>query len=366
MAALNKAIPQIKDASQFSKASEAPVLPPMFSRFRDDVARELVSSIRTDEPVLEGMLRYHLGWGDEDGKPLISPASQGKALRPTLCLFACQALGEGWQKALPAAVAIELIHNFSLIHDDIQDGDLERRHRPTLWALWGQPRAMVAGNTMRILADITYLNLVKQGVAKERALKGSALLVESYLEMIQGQCLDLSFERRMDIALEEYLTMISQKTGALMRCSMELGALLASDDEDVIAAFGRSGRLLGLAFQVQDDVLGIWGDEEATGKPTGNDIRRKKKSFPVVYGLQRANDRARNTLMSIYDKMRLDDGDVQQVLAILEETKARQHAQETLNEKAHLALREVESLPLPPWALQEMVDLVEFLTTRQY
>ncbi len=349
-----------------SKAPRTVPQPSMFARFRGDVERELILSIPTDESALDGMLRYHLGWADEKGQPLASPTPQGKALRPTLCLFACESLGGSWRKILPAAVALELIHKFSLIHDDIQDGDLERWHRPTLWSLWGQPRAMVAGNAMRILADTTYLNLVEQGIAEERALKGSALLVESYLEMIEGQCLDLSFEGRMDTALEEYLTMISQKTGALMRCSMELGALLATEDEGIVAAFGRSGRLLGLVFQIQDDVLGIWGDESATGKPTGNDIRRKKKSFPVVYALQNANGKARNNLRSIYDKMRLGDGDVQEVLTILEETKARQHAQEVTRQKADLALKEIEGLDLPTWAWQEMTELVEFLTSRQY
>ena len=312
------------------------------------------------------MLRYHLGWTDEHFQPLSSLAPQGKAIRPTLCLFACEALGGNWRAILPAAAALELIHNFSLIHDDIQDGDLERRHRPTVWALWGQPCALVAGNTMSSLADIVSLSLGDRGIDKIKALKAAALLSRSYLEMIEGQCLDLSFEGRMDITLKEYLTMVSQKTGALIRCSMELGALLATEDEDVIAAFGRCGGLLGRAFQIQDDMLGIWGDEETTGKAAGNDIRRKKKSFPVVHALQRSHGEAQGALKDVYNKASLDDEDVQQVLAILEETGAQENAHQTTQEMTHLALKEVENLEFPPWAWREIEGLVEFLNTRRY
>ena len=341
-------------------------LPSMFERYRDGVQRELISVTSSKAHSLYGMLRYHLGWTDEHFQSLPILAPQGKAIRPTLCLFACEALGGNWRAILPAAVALELIHNFSLIHDDIQDGDLERRHRPTVWALWGQPYALVAGNAMRGLADITYMSLVNRGVNKTRALRGATLLSRSYLEMIEGQCLDLSFEGRMDITLKEYLTMISLKTGALIRCSMELGAILTTEDEDSIAAFGRCGGLLGRAFQIQDDMLGTWGDDETTGKAVGNDIRRKKMSFPIVHALQRSHDDDRGTLKDIYNKASLDDEDVQQVLAILDESGAQLNAQQTTQEMTHLALKEVESLEFPPWAWQEIEGLVEFLNTRRY
>ena len=364
------------------KDNQLPPLPNMFDRYRDGLTGELQSAIPClslsdpgqgdtgagEYPVtpLYLMLQYHMGWASEDGELLSVPISQGKALRPTLCLFACESLDQDWTTALPAAAALELIHNFSLIHDDIQDGDLERRHRPTVWSLWGQPQALVAGNAMRTLADITALRLVERGVAEEKALRTSFVLTKGYLHMTRGQCLDLSFEDSLDIKLEEYLTMISFKTGALIRCGLEMGALIASSDENVVTAFARCGSSLGRAFQIRDDVLGIWGDESATGKAVGNDIRRKKKSFPIVYALETAGDTARQKLVEVYSKDELDERDVEDVLTVLDGLGVADYAQEMTREKAALALQEVSRVAMPSWARREIEEMVEFLAARQY
>ena len=357
------------------KSISGPSLPSMFARYRDGLDGGLRAAIpsphrgsgQPDLPeALYRMLQYHMGWADEKGALLAVPVSQGKALRPTLCLFACEALSEDWTRALPAAAALEFIHNFSLIHDDIQDGDVERRHRPTAWTLWGQPKALVAGNAMRSLADIILLGLTKWGVPEEKALRASFLLTRAYLDMTHGQCLDLAFEGSLDIGLEEYLTMISSKTSALIQCGMEMGTLIASDEETFIRAFARCGSFLGLAFQIRDDVLGIWGDEAATGKAVSNDIRRRKKSFPIVYALEVARDAARQKLVDAYSKIDLDDQDVGDVLTVLEELNVADYAQDVTREKADLALKEVRRVPLPSWARQEIEELVEFFTERQY
>ena len=347
----------------------------MFARYRDGLEAELRSTVpppqqrlgQVDLPAVPySMLQYHMGWTAERGDLLDVPVSQGKALRPTLCLFACEALSEDWGRALPAAAALEFIHNFSLIHDDIQDGDVERRHRPTVWALWGQPQALVAGNAMRSIADITALELTQQGTPEEKALRASFLLTRGYLDMTEGQCLDLAFEASLDTRLEDYLTMISCKTGALIRCGMEMGALIGSDEETSVRQFARCGGFLGLAFQIRDDMLGIWGDEAATGKAVGNDILRKKKSFPIVYALQVAGDATRQKLVDTYNKASLEEGDVQDVLMVLEELRVADYAQTFTLEKARLALKEVRQVPIPSWAQREIEELVEFLTTREY
>ena len=357
------------------KNSWGQLLPGMFARYKDDLDGELRAAM---EPAAEAsergdlaaalfrMLGYHMGWVDEMGDPLDAPISQGKAVRPTLCLFACEALSEDWARALPAAAALEFIHNFSLIHDDIQDGDVERRHRPTVWSLWGQPHALVAGDALRSLADITALGLTRRGVAEETALRASFLLTRAYLDMTTGQCLDLAFEERLEIGLEDYLAMISCKTGALIRCGMGIGALIASDEEETVQAFARCGSFLGLAFQVRDDVLGIWGDADATGKSVGNDIRRKKKSLPIVYAMEVSKDAARQKLVDTYSKQSLDDQDVQDVLAVMDELNVANYAQNVTREKASLALNEVRRLTLPAWAGQEIEELVEFLSAREY
>ena len=351
---------------------QGPALPGMFSRYRVGLREELraaVPALQLQAPEQGGlysMLQYHMGWADAEGSPLSELTAQGKAVRPTLCLFACEALAEEYTRALPAAAALELIHNFSLIHDDIQDGDTERRHQPTVWALWGQPRALVAGNAMRSLADTTALRLTERGIAEDKALMASCLLTESYLEMTKGQCLDLAFESSLEIDLEDYLTMISCKTGALIRCGMEIGALIAADSEAFARAFADCGKFLGLAFQVRDDVLGIWGDGAATGKGVGNDILRKKKSFPIVYALGVAGEPAKQRLVDVYHKAALDDYDVQDVLTVLDDLNVAGYAHEVTRRNADLALDGVSQVPLPSWAREEIEELAEFLAARQY
>jgi len=356
------------------------VMPKIFSRYRSQVEQQLRNEMRPSRfqrnrnMPLYHLLRYHLGFVDKQGR--IQAKALGKALRPTLCLFACEALGGDWLKALPAACAIELVHNFSLIHDDIQDGDLERRHRPTVWSIWGIPQAINAGNAMRDLANIALLDLQKD-LPPPKILKAFQILTQASLEMIEGQYLDISYESRLDITIQDYLEMISRKTGALIACSLQLGALLASEDEneneEVISAFRQCGRLLGLAYQIRDDILGIWGDEKSTGKPT-NDIIRRKKSLPVVYALEKACGEAQTELLQFYrgssDKGR-EGGSANnlaafhKVLSILEDLNAPLFAQRLAEEKCALALKQLEGIKLPPWAKEELEELADFLLNRE-
>jgi len=345
----------------------SPALPAIFSRYKRWVEQELACAVPgTPGFELHTVLRYHLGWVDRHGTPAAEPVSQGKALRPTLCLFACEALGGDPSRAGPAAAALELIHNFSLLHDDIQDRDLERRHQATAWSVWGEPKALVAGNAMQCLGDLAMLSTTRYGVAAETALSVSHRLTESYLEMIEGQCLDLDFESRTAITTQDYLHMIACKTGALIRCSLEAGAALGADDPAAAAAFARFGVYLGRVFQVRDDYLGIWGDQGTTGKAVGNDIRRRKKSFPVVYGLEHAADLARRRMLDIYKQEQLSEADVAEVLEVLEESGAPQTSQQLTLENAGRALQELSAMTLPPWARAEAEQLVDFLARREF
>jgi geranylgeranyl diphosphate synthase type I len=224
----------------------------------------------------------------------------------------------------------------------------------------------VAGDAMHCLAYRVALSLAERGVNQEKALKSSLLLVESSLSMIEGQCLDLAFEGALDIGLEEYLRMIRLKTGALIACSLEVGALLACDNQFHVQAFARYGAHLGRVFQVRDDVLGIWGNEKDTGKAAGNDIRRRKKSFPIVYALERASRAVCQELVSIYQKESLEEDDMDRVLAILEDMGAQGQAQSLITEEGFLALRELEETPLSSSARSEAEELVDFLVSREY
>jgi geranylgeranyl diphosphate synthase type I len=334
----------------------------MFQRYRANISRSLRDSLSQQHSDVYDMLRYYMGWVDENGRP--HEAMEGKALRPTLCLFACEAVGGALEMAMPSAVALELIHNFSLIHDDIQDRDEIRHNRKTLWAVWGDPKALVAGNVLRVVADECLHQLLDSGLDYDRALAAGMLLTEAYLEMIEGQYLDLQFEGRHDISMSDYLNMISRKTGALIRCSLNLGAVVGAQEQGVGDAFKESGRAMGYVFQIIDDVLGVWGDEETTGKPVGADIRRKKNSYPVVYTMGRANDKDQKMLNEIYEKDELDDSDVDSVLAVMDRLDVKNQAQQEAEKYANVALESLAPVELSREARQEVEDLAHFLLVR--
>lgn len=353
--------PQVK-VETHKQSHESVELPKLFNRYHPKIEERLRELLSRRDELLYRMMRYHLGFADEEGYP----ASQynGKALRPMLCLFTNEALGGEWRKALPAACAVELVHNFSLIHDDIQDHDLERHHCSTVWAIWGEPQAINAGDGMRELASLALLDLQEERVALEKILRASQILHRASLEMIEGQYLDISFEKRLDVTVQNYLDMILCKTGALMACSLELGALLASKSNKIITTFQQCGRSLGLAFQIRDDILGIWGDEHVTGKSRVSDILRKKKSLPIIYALGKGGI-SRDKLIKLYSQDELDHEDGEAVFAILEETGARLYAQRMAEEKCKLALERIKSLHLPAWAERTLSELTDFLLHRE-
>ena len=335
----------------------------MFVEYRGAIGASLRDALCGSLPVYD-MLRYYMGWVDVNGEPCAG--AEGKYLRPTLCLFACDATGGALRQAMPAAVALELIHNFSLIHDDIQDKDETRHHRKTLWAVWGVPKALVAGNILRITADAALESLRAQGLDRRRILPVVNQLTQAYLEMIEGQYLDISFEGQRDVGLNRYLDMIARKTGALIRCSFTIGALIGSDDPAAAAAFRESGKALGFIFQVRDDILGVWGDEASTGKPVGADIRRKKNSFPVVYAMSEAKGAAKRRLLEIYRKDEPGDADVEDVLQILDGVNTRGYAHALAAEHGEIALNALSAVELGGKALGEVEDLIEFLLVREH
>ncbi len=358
--------PQTGRAAVGAPTESGPALPSMFDRYRTHLERALADAVPPlgDHPV-NTLLRYHLGWSDRQGKSSPTPASQGKALRPTLCMFACEALQGEPRLAAPAAASLELIHNFSLVHDDIQDRGYERRHQPTVWALWGTASALVAGDAMQSLGDLTSTCL-ERCIPPATAIRVSGLLTESYLEMIEGQCRDLQFEQRETIAAEEYLEMIALKTGALIRSSLVIGATVATDDPDTTEGIARFGRAVGRLFQIRDDYLGIWGDDAITGKSTDSDIVQRKKSYPIVYAFQRATGANREELLRIYRQEALDENDVDRVLDILQEIGAADQTNTLSESTAEEARTSLSALALPAWAADEAESLIDFMANRLF
>ena len=339
-------------------------LPPAFERYHSEIDAELRSVLATRKSPLYEMMRYHLGWVDEQRRP--AQGSPGKALRPTLLLLACEAVGGTWHKAVPAAAAVELIHNFSLIHDDIQDNDRERRHRPTVWSIWGKPQAINAGDALATIAGLAMLGLTQHGISAEKQLRAHRVIYEACLRMIEGQYLDISYESRFDIVVGDYLQMIERKTAALIAGSLEVGALLGTNAKAIIRGLSNFGRNLGLAFQIRDDVLGIWGDERKTGKPWGSDIRRKKKSLPIVYALEKAEGKAKTELLNIYKREVIDDQDLDAVLRILDALQAQAYAQRIAHKYFDEGLEGIRGLPLVPSPRSELEEMARFVVERDF
>lgn len=230
---------------------------------------------------LERMFSYHLGW---EGKGSGEKA-QGKRIRPVMVLLCCHALGGEWRNALPAAAAVELVHNFSLIHDDIQDVSSLRRGRETVWVKWGTAQAINAGDAM-LTAAFMELDWLKDFYPAESVLAAQRILSTTIFNLCRGQTLDMEFETRAPDSLDEYWRMVDGKTAALLSACARLGAVLSNADGLVCDEFAEFGRLLGRAFQAQDDLLGIWGDEAMTGKSAASDLLTGKKTLPVTYALQ--------------------------------------------------------------------------------
>jgi len=336
----------------------------IWKRFRPELEAELRYVVGRAALPLYNMMRYHMGWIDELGHTRRNAA--GKRLRPILCLLTCHALGGQWRQALPVAAALELVHNFSLIHDDIQDSSMERRGRPSVWSIWGQPQAINVGDGMHALALSSLLRLGQTGIPHEKTVRAARILGEGSLRLCEGQFRDISYEDRMDIKVNDYLSMISGKTAALFSCSVEIGAVMATDNESLIARLRRFGHALGMIFQVHDDVLSIWGDEKATGKPSASDIQMRKKTLPVIYALGKTRGANRKRLRQIYRKETIDPTDVEDVLQVLNKLDARGYTQDMSKRYYHQALSELDALDIPQLAKAELQTIATFLLNREY
>jgi geranylgeranyl diphosphate synthase type I len=300
--------------------------------FLPAIEEELQSVVaQADGPGLDElreMLAYHLGWEGEGA----GPEARGKRIRPVLVLLSAAAAGGPWEPALPVAAAVELVHNFSLIHDDIEDNSDRRRGRTTIWKKWGLAQGVNSGDTMFALSHLALLRL-EASTPPAVVLRAARILLETCLQLTQGQFLDLSYEARGDLTLPAYWPMVSGKTAALLAAATSLGALAGGAGESAISAYREFGRTLGLAFQAQDDLLGIWGDAALTGKSAESDLLSGKKSLPVLFGLdQGAGFAARWSDGAI----RADE--VPALAELLEREGARAYTQETANRLTRQAL----------------------------
>lgn len=257
---------------------------------------EIRAHLRAEEPALRPfyeMMAYHLG---------LDVGASGKRLRPLVCVLVHEGLAGDFRPALPAAAAVELLHNFTLVHDDIQDQDATRRHRPTVWSVWGVPQAINAGDGMYALSRVAVQRLRELGIPAPRVLEAIAVLDRACVRVCEGQFLDISYEARIDVRAERYRAMVARKTGALHRAAAELGAVLATDEAATRDTFAAFGERFGEAFQAHDDLLGIWGAAAETGKEEMNDLAKRKMTLPLVLALERASATQRSTIATAYAK----------------------------------------------------------------
>ncbi len=339
----------------------APTYEQLFARHLPRIDAALERGLEGPDLPLYTMARYQLGRVDEHGDAV--DADRGKALRATLCVLLCEALGGDVERAVTAAAGVELLHNFSLIHDDIMDNDLVRRHRPTVWAVWGKSQAINAGDLLHVLATRSVVRNLSDAKSAALARDATEVLARGCGRMTEGQHLDLAFEDREDVTIPEYMAMVAGKTAALFGVAFEIAAIYSGNDSGLRAVCRACGRALGVAFQIRDDFLGTWGAEEETGKPVGSDIRRRKKTLPIVHALQSAAPSDRAALAGAFaDPSR--EPDVAATVRVLERSGSRVFAE---SEAARLRTESqsmLEQLPLSAWGLRAIEEVAAYVTGR--
>ncbi len=321
------------------------------------------SATQTNEPQLADFyswMHFHLGWADETFHPKL--ADGGKRLRPVFCLLACEMVSGRYEPALPAAAAIELLHNFSLVHDDIEDGDKLRRHRATLWTLVGVPHAINAGDALFALAQCELLRLPANGVPAERVLHVSEIFQRACVQIVEGQFLDMRGEQMADSSLAYYKKMVAGKTAALLGAATAIGAGVATDDSSTTRRYREFGIELGMAFQMTDDILGLWGDPGVTGKPAGADLQHKKKSLPIVLALAQGGELG-SALQHLFSQAAINESELAEIMRQMDAAGIRHQAELEAEKHRHRATRILARIISDGVASEAAANTVDELAT---
>ncbi len=334
-------------------------IPQVLERTAILVQPALQAAVDRLSPGLAMPARYHFGWVDAKGR-ILSPGRSGKGVRPTLALLSGEAVGAAAEIALPGAVAVELVHNFSLVHDDIVDDDAERRHRATMWKVFGVGDAIIVGDAMMGLA----LEVLLDDPTAARSA-AAADLTRATMAMIAGQYMDMSFAVGDNLSVQDCWEMVSRKTGALLAHAGAVGAILAGAPEQTVEALRSFGMELGLGFQALDDLLGIWGDPAVTGKPAGNDLRERKMSIPVTVALCSGTP-AGEELATLYATDHLDEADLARAANLVEQAGGREATAAAAQQRLHSAAQALSNAAIEPGPAQEMLDLAHFVVNREF
>jgi geranylgeranyl diphosphate synthase type I len=328
---------------------------------KDLVSPAIAAALQRLSPEVRPVAAYHLGLADADGRLNGARGSSGKALRPALALLSARAAGAPPERGVPAAAAVEFVHNFSLLHDDIMDGDTTRRHRPTAWTVFGVGAAILAGDALLALAQELLLeDQAPQGPWAARCLSAAVQ------RLIAGQGADLAFERRAEVTLDECRQMAGDKTAALMACACSIGAIHVGAPPGLAMSLAGFGAHLGLAFQLTDDLLGIWGAPEVTGKPVRSDLRTRKKSLPVVAALTSGTPAAAELRELLGSPDALSERDLRTAARLVEAAGGRAWAEAEVEAALRQATACLEETEMPADVRGEFAAIAEFVTARQW
>jgi geranylgeranyl diphosphate synthase, type I len=327
---------------------------------RDLVGPAIAEAVGRLSPEVRVVAEFHLGLADAEGRPLAPGGGAGKALRPALALLSARAAGAGPERGVPPAAAVELVHNFSLLHDDIMDGDTERRHRPTAWTVFGVGAAILAGDALLTLAQDLLLETPPYGLWAARCLSAAVQ------RLIAGQGADLAFERRSDVKVDECLNMAGDKTAALMACACSIGAIYVGAPASLAMNLAGFGAHMGLAFQLTDDLLGIWGTPEVTGKPVGSDLRSRKKSMPVVAAITSGTAEGAELAALFAQPQPLTEDEVAHAARLVEQAGGRERTETAADVELSSAIRCLDEAQMPDEVRAEFAGIAEFVTARQW
>lgn len=315
-------------------------------------------------PWLRRMVGFSFGWHDLEGTPIAGAGMSGKGVRQALAVLSAEAAGESADIAIPGAVATELVHTFSLIHDDIMDGDETRRHQVTLWKAYGTGPAVLTGDALFALAVDTMAS-----VRGEYARAGISHLATALIDLMSGQAEDIDFEKRPwsgsgAVGVEEYRAMADRKTGSLLSCATTIGAVLAGAPPPAVRALTLAGHHLGRVFQAVDDLLGIWGDPSVTGKPVFNDLRRGKKTLPVLAAIGSDTSPGRRLGELLSSRNGIDEDLLPHVAHLIEEAGGRCFARQESQRSLRCALQILGDAPIADSAAEELAIVAQFLDGR--
>lgn len=353
-----------------------PATPAVLDRARLLVEPRLRDAVDVLVPELRQPARYHFGWTDEHG--IDQPGGGGKGIRPALAVLSAEAVGSDPSVAVDGAAAVELVHNFSLVHDDIIDGDRERRHRRTVWTIWGEGDAIIVGDALHALAfevllggnqrddlDSGAIGSGATGDGEAGRVAATCDLAIATSRMIRGQSADMSFERRTDVTFDDCLGMEADKTGALLAFSASVGAVMSNADAAQIDALRRYGEALGLAFQAVDDILGIWGDPSVTGKAAGNDLRERKRSMPVTAALHSGSPEAAR-IAELYAAEVLSDDHIAELTHLVAAAGGRDRTELEASRQLEIAIDALQSAEFVDGPRRELAELAQFVVGRRH